>query len=85
MRERFADLIDWVAIRLFLAAHWLRPEDDRPRCPDCQIGPDLGPDEECPVCREQWELQRNYEDAAHAGYEQGFDHGYDAGYRGAAW
>jgi len=50
-----------------------------PRCPDCQIAPDLGPDVECEYCREVADA-REYEDAIYAdafqrGWQQGVEYG----------
>lgn len=78
-RNLAADVLDRCAVALLSAANRLRPVDDRPRCPDCQIGPDLGPDVECPVCRERWE-QQNYESAIYdAGRQDGYRDGLTSG------
>lgn len=39
------------------------------RCPDCGIGPDLGEDVECSVCRDAGETRKVQEAVYAAGYE----------------
>lgn len=70
-RGAVADALDWLAVRLFDAAHRLRPIDMRPRCPDCRLGPDLGPEQECPVCREHGEQQQRDQEIYGSGYSDG--------------
>lgn len=47
------------------------PDPDAPRCPDCQIGPDLGEDADCPICRDRGEQQRRDTELYGAGYMDG--------------
>lgn len=57
-------------------------EDALPRCPDCQIAPDRGPDVPCPVCDDKREQQARERDVYGAGYEAAMDEG--VGARGLA-
>lgn len=70
VRAWIADDLDRLAVLLWQVAHRLRPVDNGPRCPDCQIGPDVG--DNCPVCEERAETQRIYNDIDRAAYAEGY-------------
>lgn len=72
MRDRVADLLDWVAVRIWSVAHHVRPvTPPGALCPDCEIAPDRGPDVECEVCAERAEINQRIRDAYDTGLEDG--------------
>lgn len=72
VRNALADALDWIAVKVWALAHWLRPVYNGPLCPDCQLGPELPKDEECPICREQAEHQRELNEIDRAAYSTGY-------------
>lgn len=73
IREWGADRLDVLAVRLWDAAHRLRPLYDGPLCHDCRIAPDPGPEAECPTCRDHWEAQKRDEEIYADAYSQGMN------------
>lgn len=71
-REKAADALDWIAVKLWSLADRLRPVYDGPLCPDCRRGPLLPEDEECPTCREDWEHQQTLNEIDRAAYTAGY-------------
>jgi hypothetical protein len=72
LRDWIADDLDRLAVVLWGVAHGLRPVDERPRCPDCQIGPDVSP-EDCTTCRDIIETKRRDEAIMASAYDQGYE------------
>lgn len=75
LRTWIGNDLDRLAVAIADLAHWVHPVTSGSLCPDCQIGPDLGPDVECPFCRERFEQKRRDESLMAGAYDDGYDAG----------